>query len=132
MPRDDVPERIGYKRPPQHSRFRKGQSGNPSGRPKGRPQLNLLEEIDKVLAEPIIVNKNGRPQKISRLAAIAHKLVEGALKNDSRATALTVKLLLERQLGPAQPEEVLTSEQEEALIARFLARTGKGMGGGNG
>lgn len=24
----------GYKRTPEHSRFKKGQSGNPSGRPK--------------------------------------------------------------------------------------------------
>ncbi len=26
---------VGYARPPQYTRFRKGQSGNPKGRPKG-------------------------------------------------------------------------------------------------
>ena len=32
MTSDD--SRVGYKRPPVHSRFQKGQSGNPRGRPK--------------------------------------------------------------------------------------------------
>jgi hypothetical protein len=26
---------VGYRKPPVHSRFKKGQSGNPRGRPKG-------------------------------------------------------------------------------------------------
>ena len=29
-------QRVGYGNPPLHSRWRPGQSGNPSGRPKGR------------------------------------------------------------------------------------------------
>jgi hypothetical protein len=32
---DDGDSRVGYKRPPQHSKFKPGQSGNPKGRPKG-------------------------------------------------------------------------------------------------
>ena len=30
---------VGYGRPPQHTRFPKGQSGNPKGRPKGSRAL---------------------------------------------------------------------------------------------
>ncbi len=29
-------DRVGYRHPPKHSRFKPGQSGNPSGRPKSR------------------------------------------------------------------------------------------------
>jgi hypothetical protein len=33
LPADD--HEVGYRKPPAHSRFRKGQSGNPGGRPRG-------------------------------------------------------------------------------------------------
>ena len=35
---------VGYKKPPAHSRFRKGQTGNPGGLPRKNPEglLNLL------------------------------------------------------------------------------------------
>ena len=32
---EEEPYEVGNKRPPKHSRFKKGKSGNPAGRPKG-------------------------------------------------------------------------------------------------
>lgn len=34
MSDDDKPYEVGYRKPPKHGRFQKGQSGNPRGRPK--------------------------------------------------------------------------------------------------
>ena len=40
MPDDDYA--VGYKKPPLHTRFKKGQSGNPRGRPKGSKNFSTL------------------------------------------------------------------------------------------
>jgi hypothetical protein len=39
MSRRSSEYQVGYGRPPQHTRFPKGQSGNPKGRPKGSRAL---------------------------------------------------------------------------------------------
>ena len=41
----------GYGKPPRHSRFKKGQSGNPKGRPKGG--RNFSTDVKATLEEPI-------------------------------------------------------------------------------
>jgi hypothetical protein len=35
---------VGYRKPPRHAQFQKGQSGNPGGRPR-RPPAERLEEL---------------------------------------------------------------------------------------
>ena len=41
-------DEVGFKKPPVHSRFRKGCSGNSKGRPKGTK--NLRTDLDRGLA----------------------------------------------------------------------------------
>lgn len=122
MSRDHSPKAVGYKSPPQHTRFQKGQSGNPSGRRKAKPRPNLIEELDKVLSEPIIVTRNGKAKPMSRLAAVLHKLTESALKNDTRAMGILFKLMSEYPFASDQQEHKPTNEQDQALIAAALAR----------
>ena len=45
MSGDGADYEVGYGKPPKHTRFKKGQSGNPKGRPKG------LQEHGQSLAE---------------------------------------------------------------------------------
>jgi Family of unknown function (DUF5681) len=49
----DVPYAVGHKKPPLHTRFPPGQSGNPKGRPKGRSKDKELVNLGNlVMKEP--------------------------------------------------------------------------------
>jgi hypothetical protein len=66
---DDNDEgKVGYGRPPVHSRFKPGHSGNPKGRPKG--QRNLASEIARAMAMPVPVTVNGRRKNVSTMTAL--------------------------------------------------------------
>jgi Family of unknown function (DUF5681) len=77
---------VGYGRPPVHSRFREGQSGNPKGRPKGR--CNIKSELKEIAAKKIVVRDGETERRVSLAAAnlYAHG-VKGA-KGDVRSSNL--------------------------------------------
>jgi hypothetical protein len=55
---------IGYGSPPVHSRFKKGQSGNPSGRAKGSQNLKTI--FNKVLDEEISLREGSEVKRSRR------------------------------------------------------------------
>jgi hypothetical protein len=73
---------VGYKRPPAHSRFKPGQSGNPSGRAKGSKNLKTL--LDQILKEEVSLREGSEVRKVSKAEAILRSVVLGALKGDVR------------------------------------------------
>ena len=59
MPPDDERDyEVGYGKPPRHTRFVKGQSGNPRGRPPGAKNLKTL--LNKALNELVVVTEQWR------------------------------------------------------------------------
>jgi len=46
---------VGYKKPPQHSRFQPGRSGNPRGKQKG--VRNLGSDVKRTLEVPVRLNE---------------------------------------------------------------------------
>lgn len=90
--RPDGDYEVGYKKPPVHSRFKKGQSGNPRGRPSRF--RNLASIFDGVLDEKVaIVENNGRRRQISKREAIVRQYLNGSLKGDPRAAQMIIRLL---------------------------------------
>ena len=73
---------VGYRRPPVHTRFKKGVSGNPLGRRKGT--RNVLKMFEQELNEPITVVENGKRKCISKGRAAIKRAVNGAASGESK------------------------------------------------
>lgn len=106
--RDEV-QRVGYGRPPVHTRFQKGRSGNPAGRPRARKGFRPL--ILKMLEEEVGVTENGRKRIVSKLQLILTQIVNKAAGGDLRFQALLLEFApaLDVELRPrcALPENAL-------------------------
>jgi hypothetical protein len=112
---------VGYKRPPEHTRFRKGQSGNPSGKKKAKPPKCEPDKLD--LSQTITVSSQGKRVTMTMRQALHQKLFAMALASNLRAIELLFKLdALSNSQGQNAGSGPEVSENEEALIARFLKR----------
>jgi hypothetical protein len=85
---------VGYRKPPLHSRFKRGQSGNPSGRPKGRknrPKVGpsneepLKEIILKEAYREITVTESNRQVSMPMMQAIVRSQAVNAARGNLRA-----------------------------------------------
>ncbi len=86
--------------PPEHTKFKKGQSGNPKGRPP-------LRDIKVVLQDLLSQEKNGT-QLIDGLMSV---VVNKALKGDLKA----VDMLLSYTFGKATQRTEITGSEGEKI-----------------
>lgn len=108
--------KVGYGRPPMHTRFKPGQSGNPKGRPKGTKNEDTI--LREIMNRPIEIRDGGRPRKISVLAAILLKFAENALKGDPKsATFLLNRYGLAERTAP-EPDGLDQDDRE--LLDSYL------------
>lgn len=111
------PYNIGYGKPPESSRWQKGQSGNPEGRPKTR--ADHLKDAAAILSEPVTARTpDGRPVSLAGLEAAYLALCRKGLRGDVPALIKAITIMLEVQ--PAV--EARTDDrrrQREDLIARL-------------
>ena len=117
-PRDYV---VGYGKPPLHTRFQKGRSGNPKGRPRGKKNTATL--LNAALNASIVVIENGRRKKITKREAILTQLVNKSAAADLKATQMVLAMLRDLE---AQTDDVadraLFSEADQQVIRRIQAR----------
>lgn len=100
---------VGYKKPPKHTQFPKGRSGNPAGRPKTPIGISIKEMLDGDQR-----GKNG--EVISRREAYVIALVNEALRGNQKAFAKFMKLMercnLIRQDKTRNPSVIHVGEVE--------------------
>ena len=110
---------VGYGKPPLHTRFRKGRSGNPRGRPRRKTDLAslLIEALDRPNAA------EGRNRGTERETIVA-ALVERSASGDLPATKLLFELM--RRIGPAaEPPASPVDDPREILLRRLARLAGK-------
>jgi hypothetical protein len=113
---------IGYKRPPKHSQFPKGKSGNPAGRPKAPIGISIKDILDGDQ-----MGKNG--EVISKREAIVIRMLNDALAGNQKAFGRFLKLLDRSGLKRTEPlltvknvfyeARVMTPEENERFTRNF-------------
>ncbi len=85
MPRESggTDYEVGYGKPPEATRFRKGVSGNPKGRPKG--SKNIARMLRDAGSELVQITRTGRTKKVTLLEAGILQMHNKAAGGDSRA-----------------------------------------------
>src|SRR5215471_5544467 len=101
--RDRAEYAANYRKPPLHTRFKKGQSGNP----RGRTKKNLPARLVAALNEPVFVTIDGERRKITKREAVIHQVVDKSAGADLRATKMPIDMMkdTEKKAGAAPPPE---------------------------
>lgn len=126
---------VGYKRPPEHTRFRKGQSGNLRGRPKGAKSLKTL--VRELLTAKIDIRVGRSLKKVTRMEAMLHKIAEQAFTGNLRALQALVSLyqasVPDDPVGSAAQHAPIDSDaldaHDQAILNELRAAMEREIGG---
>jgi Family of unknown function (DUF5681) len=110
---------VGYKRPPVATRFKKGQSGNPSGKPKKISQEldpgKILQSIDN---EEMIVKIDGRGKRMRKaeinFRQLFNKAIKGSLTDARLIAKMAAKYFGPEAEGPSETEFIIVPDKEFA------------------
>lgn len=110
---------VGYRRPPKHTRFKKGRSGNPKGRSKGR--RNNRSILRAVLERKVTIRENGEPRQVEFIEAFVHKLVEKALNGTA-----SDQIKLMQVIDQYAPEMLRDPPSPTTITVEFVDSDGNG------
>ena len=102
---------IGYCKPPKHTRFKPGQSGNTRGRPKAAKSAGAA--LNNALEAKVKLRGNGKERGVSSLDAYFIRVVMDAIQGKASAQRL-LPALMERFL----PTNAYAAPAENAGNAR--------------
>ncbi|MEO6608618.1 MAG: DUF5681 domain-containing protein [Aestuariivirga sp.] len=119
---------VGYGKPPGHTKFNPGQSGNPRGRPKGR--LSTARLLEKHLDSKVTFNIGNKKKKMARREALILSIIGDAFKDNQKAKKhlldLSLSLDVHLHAGKASAAD---PAQDKAVLDALLYSYGMKMGG---
>ena len=114
-----------YLQPPLHTRFKKGQSGNP----RGRPAKNLAALLAAALNEKVTVTENGKRRQVTKREAVIAQLVNKSASAELRATKMLIDMLrdIEKRAEPATAEKNPFSPTDKEVVQQLITRLRRDM-----
>ncbi len=118
----DNEHKVGYKSPPLHTRFKKGQSGNPSGRKKKsvKPFGELVQEVANETTS--VTLPNGVVKHMSLIEAVIYAAVYSGGKSATKSVAAAI--LMEKYYAPeaAAHDELVFRHGGKTFMRVFLTQ----------
>jgi hypothetical protein len=113
---------IGRGRPPKHTQFPKGKSGNPKGRPKG--SKNMSTYLREAAYDQVSATIGGKTRTISKLQATAMQLATKAASGDQAAMNKFLDWMdeIEARADAARPSQFPLSEADLEVIRETYER----------
>ena len=116
---------VGYRKPPRHTQFKPGQSGNPRGRPKNPTAFDEL--MEKELGQIVTVREGDQARRLSKRSVIVKQVVKKAMEGEDRALRSLLTLLSsakgEKQKSTATDDadhgSAPLTETEKAILAEY-------------
>jgi uncharacterized protein DUF5681 len=121
---------VGYGKPPKHSRFRKGVSGNVSGRPRGK--RNSTTVLKEILEEKIVIEENGKRKTVTKCEAALKKLVDQATSGDVVSLRQMIALVRSAEEHALEPPAKQLSDVDLKIMQRVLQRQRRCVNGETG
>ncbi len=115
---DDQPEyEVGYQKPPKHTQWKAGQSGNPNGRPKKIKDFEKLIDIE--LSKELRITEGGRQVTLTKREVIIKTLINDALKGDLKATKMVLPFIAKHQTIEGFQPDTADREAFNQLLQQF-------------
>lgn len=122
---NDTDYKVGFCKPPVHTRFKPGQSGNPKGRPKG--SMDTLRLIDKIVSKKVTATIDGRPLKISKRQAMLLRMANEATQGNLNTFKTILPLLMQidaRKAANAAAAAGDISRTDREILDEYLHKKG--------
>jgi hypothetical protein len=117
MSSDGDNDETGYGKPPKHTRWKDGESGNKQRRYPKRVETTV-ELIDRLLLKPVEITVGEKSRRVTTLEAILFRLWQKEVLGDTRALRIRLKFQeFARQHTKPRIETVFVDNEYTAAFA---------------
>jgi hypothetical protein len=111
---------VGRGRPPVHTRFARGKSGNPNGRPK--KIATLPDKVAKILAKTQSVNVGGQQVSLTLEDLFLTSIIQNAIRcKNAKSMMMTLEWIRDLDLARAK-ERQATKSRASRITSEMLAK----------